>query len=144
MRIVMASTSILSHVTSGNSPATSAAISSHITMAWRCAFDLVTTVSSLRGRERARRNAKRMMRATPARVIIDTSVATSSGRPWWTRPPTPAYSPSEFSRTITQSSSGPDTLRSGLVMPGRMRVGRTLAYWSNGWQMASRRPHRVM
>jgi hypothetical protein len=34
-----------------------------------------------------------------------TSVGASSGEPWWTRPPTPAYSPSEFSRTITQSSS---------------------------------------
>ena len=81
MRIVIASTSILSHVTSGNSRATSAAISSHITMAWRCAFDLVTTVSSLRGRERASAKAKRMMRSTPARVMIETSVATSSGRP---------------------------------------------------------------
>ena len=45
------------------------------------AFDFVTTVRSLRGRDCASRNAKRMMRATPARVIIDTSVATSSGRP---------------------------------------------------------------
>ena len=107
MRMVMASTSILSQVTSGNSRATSAAISSHITMPWRWAFDLVTTVSSLRGRERASAKAKRMMRVTPARVKIDTSVATSSGRPRCTRPPTPAYSPSEFSRTITQSSSGP-------------------------------------
>ena len=62
MRMVMASTSILSQVTSGNSRATSAAISSHITMPWRCAFDLVTTVSSLRGRERASSKAKRMMR----------------------------------------------------------------------------------
>ncbi len=51
MRTVMASTSILSQVTSGNSRATSAAISSHITMPWRWAFDLVTTVSSLRGRD---------------------------------------------------------------------------------------------
>ena len=71
MRMVMASTSILSQVTSGNSRATSAAISSHITMPWRCAFDLVTTVSSLRGRERASSKAKRMMRSTPARVNID-------------------------------------------------------------------------
>ena len=105
MRMVMASTSILSQVTSGNSAAISTAISSHITMAWRCAFDLVTTVSSLRGRDCASLKAKRMMRSTPARVNIDTSVAASSGEPWCTRPPTPAYSPSEFSRTITQSSS---------------------------------------
>ena len=113
MRIVMASTSILSQVTSGNSFATSAAISSHITMAWRWAFDLVTTVSSLRGRDCASLKAKRMMRATPERVIIETSVATSSGRPLCTRPPTPEYSPSEFSRTMTQSSSGPETGAAG-------------------------------
>ena len=53
MRMVIASTSILSQVTSGNAFATSAAISSHITIPWRCALDLVTTVRSLRGRERA-------------------------------------------------------------------------------------------
>ena len=41
---------ILPQVTSGNSAATSAAISSHITMACRCALLLVTTVSNLRGR----------------------------------------------------------------------------------------------
>ena len=81
MRMVMASTSILSQVTSLNSAAISVAISSHITMAWRCALDLVTTVSSLRGRDCASLKAKRMMRSTPARVRIDTSVATSSGKP---------------------------------------------------------------
>ena len=48
------------------------------------------------------------------RVKIETSVAISSGRPGCERPPCPAYSPSEFSRTITQSSSGPATLRKGL------------------------------
>ena len=53
MRVVIASTSILPRVTSGNSRATSAPISSRITMAWRCAFDLVTMVSSFRRRERA-------------------------------------------------------------------------------------------
>ena len=85
-----------------------------------------------------------MMRMTPARVMIETSVATSSGKPACTRPPTPEYSPSEFSRTITQSSSGPETWRRGEAIPGKIRVGRTLAYWSNGWQMARRRPHSVM
>ncbi len=50
MRVVIASTSSLSTMTSGNSWPTSAAISSHITMPWRCAFDLVTTVKCLRGR----------------------------------------------------------------------------------------------
>ena len=85
-----------------------------------------------------------MIRCTPARVITDTSCATSIGSPRWTRPPIPEYSPSEFSRTITQSSSGPDTWRNGLVIPGSTRVGRTFAYWSSGWQIASRSPHRVM
>jgi hypothetical protein len=32
---------------------------------------------------------------------------------------------------------------SGASMPGRMRVGRTLAYWSKPWQIFSRRPHSV-
>ena len=49
MRMVIASTSILSHATSGKSCATSAAISSQNTMPCRCALDFVTTVSSLRG-----------------------------------------------------------------------------------------------
>ncbi len=143
MRAVAASTSSLSQVTSGNSRLTSTAISSHMTMAWRCALDLVITVRSLRGRDRARLKAKRMMRSTPARVMTDTSVAASIGWPWCTRPPTPAYSPSEFSRTITQSRSpGPQRL-SGASMPGRMRVGRTLAYWSKPWQIFRRRPHSV-
>ncbi len=48
-------------------------------MPWRWALDLVTTVSSLRGRERASSKAKRMIRSTPARVKIATSVPTSSG-----------------------------------------------------------------
>ena len=85
-----------------------------------------------------------MMRSTPARVMIDTSVAASIGWPWCTRPPTPEYSPSVFSRTMTQfRSSGPQRF-SGASMPGRMRVGRTLAYWSKPWQIFSRRPHSVM
>jgi hypothetical protein len=37
------------------------------------------------------------------------------------------YSPSLFSRTITQSSR-PAHVAQREVMPGRMRVGRTLAY----------------
>ena len=143
MRAVAASTSSLSQRTSGNSCATCAAISSHITIAWRWALDLVITVSSLRGRDRASPKAKRMIRSTPARVMIDTSVATSIGWPWCTRPPTPAYSPSVFSRTITQSRSAGSQRFSGASMPGRMRVGRTLAYWSKPWQIFSRRPHSV-
>ena len=112
MRAVIASTSSLSQSTSGNSFETCSAISSHITIAWRCALLLVTTVRSLRGRDCASLNAKRMIRSTPARVMIETSVAASIGWPWWTRPPTPAYSPSEFSRTMTQfRSSGPAALQ---------------------------------
>ncbi len=69
-----------------------------------------------------------MMRVTPTRVNTEVSVATSSGRPRCTRPPLPEYSPSEFSRTMIQSRSSPVRSRSGPVMPGRMRVGRTFAY----------------
>ena len=42
-----------------------------------------------------------------------------SARPPKLRPPKPAYSPSVFSRTTTQSRSVSSALRSGLVMPGR-------------------------
>ena len=40
---------------------------------------------------------------------------------------------------MTQSISLP--LRSGLVIPGSTRAGRTLAYWSKPWQIGRRRPH---
>ncbi len=81
MRAVAASTNSLSHLTSGNSWLIWTAISSHITIAWRWALDLVTTVNNLRGRDCASLKAYRMMRSTPARVIMDTSVATSIGWP---------------------------------------------------------------
>lgn len=35
----------------------------------------------------------------------DSPVATSWSYPWWDRPPCPAYSPSEFSRTITLAAT---------------------------------------
>jgi hypothetical protein len=79
------------------------------------------------------------MRSTPARVKVDTSSAVSIGNPLWMRPPAPEYSPSVFSRTMTQSIS--PASRSGLVMPGRRREGLTLAYWSKPWQIGRRRPH---
>ena len=63
------------------------------------------------------------MRSTPARVIIVTSVAASIGWPWCTRPPAPEYSPSVFSRTITQSRSCGRQRLSGASIPGKMRVG---------------------
>src|SRR3546814_6079194 len=47
------------------------------TMPWRWAFDLVTRVSSLRGRLRASSKAKRWIRSTPTLVKIDTSRPTS-------------------------------------------------------------------
>src|SRR2546430_1473445 len=56
-----------------------------------------------RGRAAAALNAKRMMRSTPTRVKMATSVAVSHGWPTWLRPPWPAYSPSELSRTSSQS-----------------------------------------
>ncbi len=79
----------------------------------------------------------------PTRVKIATSVPTSSGKPRWVRPPLPEYSPSEFSRTMTQSRSPCPRLRSGEVTPGRILVGRTLAYWSKPGK-GSRRPQSVM
>jgi hypothetical protein len=128
IRHVMASTIALSHFTSGKSFATSAATSSHMTMPFRCALLFVTTVNSFLGLFCAISNANRISRSTQCRVKIETSVAISHGRPRWDLPPWPAYSPSEFSRTITQSRSPSFTLRSGEVVPRKILVGRTLAY----------------
>lgn len=105
---------------------------------------MVTKVSSLRGRLRAVSKAKRIRRSTPWRVKMETSVAVSQGNPRWERPPWPAYSPSLFSRMMTQSRSPSAQLRRGDWVPRRTRVGRTLAYCWKGWQMARRRPQREM
>ena len=75
----MASTSSKRTSTSGKSVATSRAISSHNTIPWRCAFDLVT--GQMAASVIARSKAKRIIRSTPRRVKIETSVATSSGKP---------------------------------------------------------------
>ncbi len=144
MRMVMASTSIQSTSSRGKSFTTERQISSHNTMPWRCALDLVTMVSLRRGRDMASSQAKRAMRSTPARVNTETSMPTSIGSPRWARPPAPAYSPSLFSRTITQSISRPSSGRRGPAMLGSSREGRTLAYWSRPWQMARRNSQRVM
>ena len=87
-----------------------------------------------------------MIRSQPFSVNSAVCSATSlpGPRALRFRPPSPAYSPSLFSRTTTQSSSVPPALRSGLWMPGRNLTGRTLAHWSKFWVMFSRRPHRLM
>jgi len=144
IRHVMASTSILSHLTLGKSFATSAAISSHITMPLRCALLLVTTVICFLGLLWAVSKAKRISRSTPCRVKIETSVAVSHFWPLCDRPPCPAYSPSEFSRTITQSRSPCSALRKGDDVPRKILVGRTFAYCWKVWQIASRKPQREM
>lgn len=128
IRHVMASTSIFSTVTSVNSLATSAATSSHSTMPLRWALLLVTTVRCFLGRFCATSNANRMMRSTACRVKMDTSVAVSHACPRCDRPPWPAYSPSLFSRIITQSKEPVVALRSGDCVPRKILVGRTLAY----------------
>lgn len=140
----MASTNILSHLTSGKSRATSAAISSHSTMPFRCALLFVTTVRNFLGRFCAVSNAKRMSRSTPWRVKMATSVAVSQGWPRCERPPWPAYSPSVFSRTITQSRSPGEAFRKGDSVPRKILVGRTLAYCWKVWQIARRRFQREM
>ncbi len=110
------------------------------------ALDLVTEETFLRGRVRARSNANRMIRSQPFSVNRAVCRATSlpGPRPARLRPPKPAYSPSLFSRTTTQSSSVWSALRSGETTPGWKCTGRTLAHWSKFWQIRSRRPHRLM
>ena len=109
------------------------------------ALDLVTEETFLTLRVRARSNANRMIRSQPFSVNRAVCRATSlpGPRPDRLRPPKPAYSPSLFSRTTTQSSSTSSALRSGLTTPGRNFTGRMLAHWSKFWVMLSRRPHRL-
>lgn len=141
---VIASTNILSTVTSGNSLATAAATSSQSTIPFRWALLFVTTVRSFRGLLCAVSNANLMMRSTPWRVNMATSVAVSQGWPRWLRPPCPAYSPSEFSRTMTQSRSPVLQFLRGDWVPRKTLVGLTLAYCWKGWQIANRRPQSEM
>ena len=64
----------------------------------------------------------------PCRVNTPTCCATSCGVPRWMRPPTPEYSPSEFSRTQTMSISLVPRLASGEASPASSRIGRRLTY----------------
>ena len=85
-------------------------------MPWRWAFDLVTSVSCRLGRERGELEGKAHDPLATRAGEDRGSVPTSWGRPRCTRPPAPAYSPSVFSRTTTQSrSAGPGVARSGEV-----------------------------
>ena len=128
MRVVIASTNILSIIKSRYSLRSWSKISSHITMPCLCALDLVTKVNFFCGLERAKSRANLCIRSTPERVKTETSRPTSLGCPECTRPPAPAYSPSVFSRTITQSMIPAATSRKGLSIPGSKTEGRTFAY----------------
>ena len=95
---------------------------------------MVALVRSPR-RSLARSNAQRTMRSTPARVNTLTSTPTSWSWPWCARPPTPEYSPSEFSRTKSMSMSASARPASGVGTPGNRRTGRRLAQRSSRWRM---------
>lgn len=78
------------------------------------------------------------------RVNIETSVAMVWEEWAWVVPPWPAYSPSLFSRMITQFREVGGQLERGEVMPRRMRVGRTLTYWFRELRIGRMRPQREM
>ncbi|CAI6229417.1 unnamed protein product [Periconia digitata] len=143
IRTVIASTNILSVSTSGYSLATSQKILSQNTIPCRCAFDLVTIVSFLRGLSFAVRNAKCMMRSTAALVNTETSVAIACGSSSCEIPPCPEYSPSLFSLTITQSISPTFTPSNGLLVPSSILVGLTLTYWFSVLRIGRIRPHKL-
>ncbi len=102
----------------------------------KCFFDLL----------RAAAKANRIILSTPTLANIDTFVAISHGCPTCVRPPWPAYSPSVFSRTISQSSTDGSAAAatSGDVVPRKMRVGRMFAYCCSDWQIARRKSQREM
>ena len=84
------------------------------------------------------------MRSMPTRVKTAVSMPTSCGWPVCERPPTPAYSPSVFSRTNTMSMSAAVRLASGVGMPGSRRAGRTFAHRSSTWRILRIIPQRAM
>ena len=114
-------------------------------MAWRWAFDLVTTVSSLRGRERGEREGE-AEDALDAGAGHDRDVGRDLDRQAAMRAPADAG----ILALGILAHDHPVELRAAhlaqraYVIPGSTRAGRTLAYWSNGWQIASRRPQRLM
>jgi hypothetical protein len=75
------------------------------------------------------------MRLTPWRVKTADAVADSPGPPGSSREPSPEYSPSEFSRTHTMSSSAGPRPASGQATPGSSRIGRRLTYCSKRCRM---------
>ena len=79
------------------------------------------------GRDRRRSGRSRSM---PRRVKSEVWIATSSGAPAWKRPPSPAYSPSVFSRMHRMSTSAGPRSRSGPGIPRSRRAGRRFTYWS--------------
>ena len=140
IRAARASTCICSLWTSGYSVATSAKISSQNGIEWMSPLDFVAE-QTREDRVRASSKAYRMIRSTPTRVKTDSCSTNSSGRPALCRPPIAEYSPSEFSRTMTSSSSSAFRPASTDVVPGSSRTGRRLTYCWNARRSGISRPH---
>ena len=106
-------------------------ISSHITMPWRCALDLVTRVRCLRGRF----FAARMHTGECGYAVVCEygSLGTAFGRPLCTA------AARIFAFRVLADNDPVDAFAptSGLLTPGSTRAGRTFAYWSKPWQTAA-------
>src|SRR5712691_1349544 len=79
------------------------------------------------------------MRSTPLRVLTSSCTAISSGVPFLKNPPTPAYSPSVFSRITIKRMSRSVRSRSGVKRASSSSVGRALTNRSS----LKRRPRRI-
>src|SRR5712692_9696666 len=80
-----------------------------------------------------------MMRSTPFRVLTSSWTAISSAVPFLKNPPTPAYSPSVFSRITIKRMSRSVRSRSGVKRASSSSVGRALTNRSS----LKRRPRRM-
>ncbi len=144
IRAVHASTSSLSHDTSGNSFETCERdlVPHHHRVALRVRLrddgELASAAATARARTRSGSRARRRR----------ASSSTRRSRP---RSDGPGARARRRRRIRPRSSRGRSPSRgrpapqrfSGASMPGRIRVGRTLAYWSKPWQIFRRRPHSV-
>ena len=77
----------------------------------------------------------------PLRVNTLVSIAISSWSPSCARPPTPEYSPSEFSRTNSMSTSSGPRPASGHGTPASRRDGLMFAHRSSCWRIRRIEPH---
>ena len=109
-------------------------ISSHKTMPWRCAFDLVTSEVL------ARALASQLEREAVHTLDAFTREDRGLGRDLLGQSLVHAASRAGVLAFGVLPDDDPVNIWNNAFTPGKTRAGRTLAYWSKPWQIGRRRP----